>query len=911
MGRDRRTPRIVSAEIVKLGRRTLARVFKTSVREEVEEELDFHLEKRTREYQDMGMSRKEARRVAEARFGDLPRVVSDLEGIGKRRDEVMARQEWWGESMGDIRYAIRQLRRSPGFAVVAVMTLALGIGANTAVFSVINGVLLKPLPYEAPEELVSVTSAFPSMDFDRFWISPPEYFELREWNRVFADIGGYRTGTASIETDDRPLRIPSAVASWSFFPTMGVGAALGRTFTEDEDLPGATPVALISDGLWRRAFGRDSGVIGKTVRLNGVASTIVGVMPAGFDVEDAGVDVWTPLQIDPNDHVNRRGNHFLNLVARLENGRTLGQAQADLDRLEVRWEEEFPATHRPSAESHPFRATDFRTDVLGDVRPAMMLLLGAVVFVLLIACANVANLLLARSETRSQELAVRVAMGAGQGRLVRQLLTEGMTLALLGGTLGLAFGHYALQGLLRVNPDGVPRVEEIGLDGSVVLFTGGVSIVTGLLFGLAPLVNTTLARVGSRLKEGGTRTTRSSAGQAARRLLVIGEVALAVILLTGSGLMLRSMAALQDVDLGFQTENLLTMQVNLPAADYPTPVDVGAFFTTALDRIRALPGVVTATAMSGLPPLRTLAANDTGFEGVEQTADGPPHNVDYWTAIDADYAETMGIQILEGRGFEPADALAETPAMLVNERLARTFYPGQSPVGRRISPGGGSEPTWFTVLGVVADMKQAGVNNEAGTELFFYSPQISQSGAFAYRTHNFLIRTDRNPLGLSAAVRGLLGEIDSSLPVSDVQTMEQNVTTSMAQPRFMTLLLSLFAGVALMLAAIGTYGVMSYSVAERNREIGIRMAMGAESSSVLGMVLKQGGALAGLGLVIGVAGSFGLTRFLGAQLYEVSATDLGAFVIAPLFLALVAVAACYFPARRATRVDPVTALQAD
>ena len=349
------------------------------------------------------------------------------------------------------------------------------------------------------------------------------------------------------------------------------------------------------------------------------------------------------------------------------------------------------------------------------------------------------------------------------------------------------------------------------------------------------------------------------------------------------------------------------MEVSLPAADYPTPVDVGAFFTTALERIRALPGVVSATAMSGLPPLRTLNANDTEFEDVERTEEEPPHNVDYWTAIDADYAETMGIRILDGRGFEPADALAETPVMLVNERLARRFYPDQTPVGRRIRPG----PAWFTIIGVVGDMKQAGVNREAGTELFFYSPQLHRTDGFAYRTQNFLIRTERNPLGLAEPVRRLLGEIDAALPISDVQTMEQNLATSLAQPRFMTLLLSLFAAVALLLAAIGTYGVMSYSVVERKREIGIRMAMGADSSSVLGMVLKQGAVLAGLGLVIGVAGAFGLTRFLTTQLYEVGATDPGAFVIAPLFLALVAAAACYLPARRATRVDPVTALRED
>ena len=912
MGREGKERRFISAEILRLGRRTVGRVFKTPVSEEVEDELAHHLEMRTRELQTKGLSREEARRVAEARFGDLAQVAANLEGIGKRRDEEMARQEWWGETTRDVRYAFRQLRRSPGFAVVAVLTLALGIGANTAVFSVIDGVLLEPLPYDTPAELVSVTSAFPSMDFNRFWISPPEYFELREWNQSFSDIGGYRTGTSSMETYDRPLRIPSAVASWSFFPTMGVDAAIGRTFSAEEDLPGATPVALISDGLWRRAFGQDEEVLGQVVRIDGVASTIVGVMPPGFDIEDAGVDVWTPLQIDPNDHVNRRGNHFLNLIGRLANGTTLEQAQAELDRLEVRWDAEYEGTHTPHPEFHPFRATDFQTDVVGDVRPAMLLLLGAVAFVLLIACANVANLLLARSETRSKEVAVRVAMGAGRNRLMRQLLTEGMTLAIVGGALGLAVGHYTLRGLLRVNPDGVPRVDEIGLDGTVVLFTGGVAILTGLLFGLAPLINTTLARVGSTLKEGGSRTTRGSAGLRARRLLVVAEVALAVMLLTGSGLMLRSMAALREVDLGFDVENLLTMQVSLPAADYADPTDVGAFFTNALERIRAVPGVLTATAMSGLPPLRTLNANDTEFEGVERTEDGPPHNVDYWTAIDTDYAETMGIRILEGRGFDLADAQAETPVMLVNERLAATFYSGETPVGRRIRPpGSDADAPWFTVLGVVADMKQAGVNNEAGTELFFYSPQISQSGAFAYRTQTFIVRAERNPLGLSTAVRGILGELDSSLPVSDVQTMEQNIATSMAQPRFMTLLLSLFAAVALALAAIGTYGVMSYSVAERSREIGIRMAMGAKGSSVLGMVMKQGGGLAVLGLVIGVAGSYGLSRFLSSQLFEVSATDPGTFLLAPLFLASVALAACYIPARRATHVDPVTALRED
>lgn len=821
----------------------------------------------------------------------------------------MADLDWAGAVARDVHYGLRQLRRSPGFATVAVLTLALGIGANTAVFSVIDGVLIEPLPYDAPEELVSVTSAFPTQDFDRFWISPPEYFELREWNEVFAEVGGYRTGSASIETFDRPLRVPSAVASWTFFPTMGVQPVLGRTFTEEEDLPGAPPVAVISDGLWRRAFGADPGVLDRTVRVNGVATSIIGVVAAGFDIEDANVDVWRPLNIDPNDHVNRRANHFLNLVARLRDGVTMDRAQADLDRLEVRSSEEFGDVHGLDPDFHPLAVSSFSEDVVGDVRSEMMLLMGSVVFVLLIACANVANLLLARSETRSKEMAVRVAMGAGRTRLVRQLLTEGITLALIGGALGIVFGHYALRGLLSVNPDGVPRAQEIGLDGTVVLFTGGVAILTGLFFGLAPLINTTLERVGGTLKEAGSRTTRGTGAVRARRLLVVTEVALAVVLLTSSGLLLRSMAELRRVDLGFDVDDLLTMEVSLPEADYPDPADVGAYYTAALDRIRALPGVASATAMSGLPPLRTLNANDTEFEGVERRPEGPPHNVDYWTAVDSDYAETMGIEIVEGRGFATSDALAETPVMLVNRRLARTFYPGQSPLGRRVRPPG--DAPWFTIVGVVADMKQAGVNNEAGTELFFYSPQISQSGALAYRTQSFLVRTLRDPLSMTGPVTAILSELDPGLPVSNIQSMQQNVAASLSQPRFMTLLLSLFAAVALVLAGIGTYGVMSYSVAERQREIGIRLAMGAERGSVLSLVLKQGGALTATGLTIGVVGSLVLTRLLASQLYEVSATDVRAFVLAPLFLAAVSLAACYLPARRATGVDPVSALRED
>ena len=811
----------------------------------------------------------------------------------------------------DVRQTFRQLRRAPGFAVVVILTLAVGIGATSAVFSVVNGVLLRPLPYEEPEELVDVSTAFPTLGFEEFWMSPPEFYELREWNQVFDEVGGFRVGSASVETYDRPLRVTSAIATWSLFPTLGVEAALGRVFVEEEDRIGAEPVVVISDGLWDRGFGGDPAVLGRTIRVDGLASTVVGVLPPEFDLQDAGVDVLIPAnraqEIDPRDHVNRRGNHFFEVVARMHDGITLEEARVDLDRMEGRWEREYGSGHAVTAELHPMRAQPLRDDILGDARPALLLLLGAVGFVLLIACANVGSLLLARSERRSREVAVRVAMGADRGRLVRQLLTEGLTLGLLGGIGGLILSQLALDAVLQVNPDPVARADEIRIDGAVLAFTTLVSLGTGLLFGLAPLMGTSLSRLSSVLKEGGTRTTRGVTAVGARQALVVAEVALAVVLLTGGGLMLRSLAALQEVDTGFRSDGLLTGQVSLPEADYPNPADVGRFYDEFLDRVRGLPGVTSASATSALPPAQTLNANDTQFEGVPVTADGPPHNVDYWTAIEDGYLETLEIEVLEGRGFEPRDALAETPVMLVNRRLADTFYPGGSPLGRRIRPPGSD--TWFTVVGIVEDTKQSGIAAEPGTELFFYHPQLTRAGLFSYRTMNPVLRVEGNPLALAPAVERIVRELDPALPLSSVQTMQERVGRSLAQPRFLTLLLGIFAAIALVLAAVGTYAVVSYSVAERSREIGIRMAMGARSENVLAMVIRQGGGMAGLGLGLGILGAFGLTRLLGSQLYQVSSSDPGTFVAAPLFLGAVALAACFLPARRATRVDPVTALR--
>jgi len=811
----------------------------------------------------------------------------------------------------DVHYALRQLGRNPAFAGAAIITLAVGIGANSAVFSVVNGVLLEPLPYESPDELVTVNTAFPSMGFDQFWLSPPEYYELREWNRVFEDVGAYRVDNASVETLDRPLRVPSAVASWTLFTTLGVRAELGRTFLEEEDRNGAEPTAIISHGLWQRGFGGDPGIIGSTVRITGQNRTVVGVLPEGFDIEDAGVDVWRPVnqvqQVDPSDHANRRGNHFMNVVARVRDGVGPELVRQDLDRLQQRWLEEYGEAHAISAENHPIVASDFRGELVGDVRPALFLLMGAVSFVLLIACANVANLLLARAESRSGEVAVRVAMGAGRGRMTRQLITEGVALALVGAALGLLLARVGTRLLLGVDPDAVPRMEAIGLDGRVVAFTAVIATATGVLFGLAPLLGATMQRVGATLKQGGTRATRGSAGARTRRALVVAEVAFAVVLLVGSGLMLRSIDALRDVDLGFDEDDVLTMTLSLPQGDYPEAASVGDFFAELLARVRALPGVVSASATSGLPPTQQLVANDTEFEGVPMRANGPVHNVDYYTAIEDGYLAALRIPVVEGRDFEPADALAESRVVLINERIAETFYPGESPLGRRIQPSG--PDVWFTIVGVVGNVNQAGITVPPSTELFFYNPQAARAGANVQRTLSLVVRAEREPLALAPAVERIVRELDPALPVANVQTLEQNVAGAMAQPRFLTLLLATFAAVALLLASVGTYGVMAHTVAERTREIGIRMAMGAEPESVRALVLRQGAALAGAGLALGVVGALGLTRFLESQLYEVGPTDLGTFLAVPAVLAAVALLACYVPARRATRVEPVEALR--
>ncbi len=802
----------------------------------------------------------------------------------------------------DVAYALRMLRKSPGFTAVALLTLALGIGANSAIFSVVNGVLLQPLPYANSDRLVYVYSQFPTMDFNEFWVSPPEYRELQQRTRTLSSIGAWRTTRVNIAGTENPQRVTAAYVTSEFFTTLGVNPVMGRAFNHQEDMDDAD-VVVISHGLWQRMFGSDPSVVGGTVDVNGRLATVTGVMPEGFDIEDAGVDVWVPTGV-PEAPTNR-SSHWMRLVARMNPGVTLDQARADLNELVATWEDVVPEGHVPNPEGHPFGMTSLQEEMVGGVQTALLILLAAVGLVLLIAVANVGNLLLARSEGRRREVAVRMAIGAGRGRLVRQFLTESLILALIGGVLGLGLGWAGLQVMLAVSPDSIPRIGEIRLSGVVVLFTAGVSLLAGVLFGLAPLLHVAADRVAGALREGGQRATVGAPRQRIRRAFVVAEMALAVMLVVGAGLLIRSLDALQQVDPGFDPDGLLTFQLYLPEARYDDASSAGAFYATLLQRLEALPGVSHAAAMSGLPPLRDMDANDTDFEGVEQTADRP-FNVDYYQTVQGDYLETMGIRLIEGRGFQAGDDGQGTPVVLINETLARIYYPDQDPIGRRVQPSGA--PFWMTIVGVVEDVKQGGLEAPTGTQLYFNNPQVAAAGV-PQRTMNVVMRTDRPLSAMAGEVRRTVAELDPALPLAHFQTMEQNLAEVTSRPRFLTSLLGVFAALALLLAAVGTYGVMSYAVAERSHEIGIRMAMGARTGSVLGLIMSSGLTLAGVGLVLGMLGAVAASRVMESLLFGVSATDVTTYVAAPVVLALVAVAACFIPAWRAARTDPARVLR--
>ncbi|HET7220597.1 MAG TPA: ABC transporter permease [Vicinamibacterales bacterium] len=809
--------------------------------------------------------------------------------------------------MQDLRYAFRNLRKSPGYAAVTVLTLALGIGANTAIFSVVNGVVLKPLPYPNPDRLVFITSQFPGLGFDQFWVSAPEYVEFADANKSFEHVGAYRAGAVNLGTQDQPRRMNSAVVTSELMPALGVSPLRGRSFTREDTLPGAEDVAILSSELWQTAFAGDEAIVGRVVAIDGAPTRIVGIMPPGYDIHDQHVQVWLPLTLDPANPGNR-GGHFLYLVGRLREGVSLSQAKADAETLMQKWPQKTAGGHVPNTKGHRLRFDPLKDDMLGGLRAALWVLQGAVGFVLLIACANLANLLLARAESRQREFAIRSALGAGRWRLLRQFLTEGILLACVGGALGATLGFAGLKAMLAANPDSLPRAAEIALDPAVLAFTVLVSIGTGAVFGLAPLLHLRERVVTMALKESGQRSTAGAARTWVRRGLVMAEVALAVVLVIGAGLLLRSFWNLMNVDAGFNRSRLVTFGLVLPATTYREPQSVVDFFARLESQLASIPGVQSAAAMQGLPPQRLVNANDTDIDGYTAPPEGPAENIDYYQYGTVGYLTTMGIPVIAGRDFSAGDA-GGPPVVLVNETLARTFFGDQSALGRRLKPGSNAQRPWFTIVGVVRDVKQGGVDKKTGTEVYFLADQAPRALSFAPRNMNFVVRSSLPYEALAGNIRRVVSQMDPTLPVVRMRTMDDVFAETISRPRFLAQLLGIFAGLALALAAIGTYGILSYSVSERRKEIGIHMAMGATEGRVLAMILGQGMRLAAVGLAAGVGASFLLTRLLQAQLFNVRPSDPLTVVAVVFVIGVVALLACYIPASRATRVDPMVVLR--
>ena len=787
--------------------------------------------------------------------------------------------------------------------------VALGVGANTAVFTVVYGALFAPLPYRAPNELVRVATQFPTMGFDRFWISAPEYLEYREWSSSFAESGVFNAGMASVHGEEAPFRAQEAAITASLFRTLGISAALGRVFSDEEDRPGAEPVVVLSDGLWRRAFAADPAALGSRLRVDGVPRTVIGVLPPGVDLLDERIEVWTPLAFDL-ENLPGRGSHNYTMVARLAAGASIGSARAELGTLLERWRSESQDTHAPHPDFHPVILIGLHEEVVGDQATRLIALLALSGLLLLAACANLANLILGRAEGRRGEMALRAALGSGRAGAARPFVGEGALLAGVGGGLGVLLAHAGVGALLAAYPSGIPRAGEIGISGPVLLFALGAAALTGIVSGVAPAIRVATGRQEARLLQGlhaGLRATPRR--RWLRPGLVALEVSLSVASLIACLLLARSVFAIRATDPGFAPEGLTAFQTYLPESDYPGAADQLALLGRLKTAISAIPGIESVTYMSGLPPRRRLNANDTDLEGVPEGEGHPAHNMDYWQFAGSDYFGTMGIALLDGRAFTAADDGGATAVAIVNATAAELFWPGQTPVGRRLRPPAGPEVAWFTIIGVAEDVKQGGLESETGTEVYFHYPQVATAVGFAPRTVNVVIESELPLEALAAPVREATHRLDPALPVDGYRTMDTVLADSVAGPRFVALLLVLFAGLSVSLAVIGVFSVVSAFVGERTAEMGVRMAFGAQPSDLTRLVLGEGLRLAGVGLALGLVAAFLASRALESLLFGVGAADPVSYASAILIVSAATLLACLVPARRAGRTQPVAALR--
>lgn len=883
----------------RIKRRWRALFHKDDLERELEAELRFHLERDAAQNLESGMSAEEAHYAALKSFGGMEQAKEECrDARGSRLIE-----ELWQ----DLRYGARNLRKHRGFSLIAILTLALGIGANTAIFSVVNATLLRPLPYQKPDQLVMAWGTNPG-GFGwrgKSGFSAPGFRDYQQQNHVFEHMATFNSVDFTLVGADNPEPIRGGMVTAEFFDVLAVQPVLGRAFVPDDAQSGRDHVVMLNYSLWQRRFGSDQHIVGQTIRLDGTPYTVIGVLPKGFDFTIPEYfesrDLWFPAVLPQED--SERGHKYLSVVARLKPEVTLPGAEQDMGIISARLAQAYPGTMT----GFGVKLVPLHEQFVADIRLVLLLLFGAVGFVLLIACANVANLQLARGSTRQKEIAIRTALGASRGRMLRQLLTESMLLAVIGGTLGLLLALWGINLLMKLGPAGIPHGTMVTVDFTVLGYCLVVSLFTGILFGLAPALQSTPAELSDPLKMGGRNSAARAGGLRLRRLLTVCEVALSLILLIGAGLLIRSFAGLLQVNPGFETRNILTVRFDLPKYSWPDESRQSAFYAEVLERVKALPGVTAAGVTDELPPKMGGHSRTFAIEGR-----GPIDEPDQSLAVQdrlvsADYFRVMGIPLISGRAFSDSDLGSAPPVALINQDFARRFFPGENPIGKHLEFGSANQ--WITILGIAGDVRGFGLDKQPKSEIYLPYQQQSLLASNRLPHMHLVVRTAGDPNALAAAVLQSVREVDKDLPRPKVRTMETVLAASIAERRSNMLLLGVFAVIALLLTGVGIYGVISYSVAQRTQEIGVRIALGAQSRDVMTLVMRNGMSLVLMGIVIGLAGSFALTRWMASLLFQISTTDYLTFTMTALLLTAIALLACWVPARRATKVDPLIALK--
>jgi putative ABC transport system permease protein len=860
--------------------------------QELDEELRYHLESKAQEYIARGMSLDDARRTA----------LIELGGVEQTKEACRDQRgmNWIEILVQDLRYGLRQLRRRPTFTTIAILTLALGVGANTAIFCVLNAVLLRPLPYESSSDLVWLTNYLPRLQ-DHI-VGTPDFVTWRSQNHSLSKLAAFEEGDVNLTGGINPERIHSAYITASLFPLLEIRPELGRGLRDEENVPGAPPVVILSHGLWQRRFGASSSTVGSMLVLDGTPHEVVGVMPASFVFPNGGLapDILVPLSLPEHLDMASKSIEIVSVIGRLRRGISINQAGADLSTIQQRFVTTYPPAFKNMAAGIETQVISLHEHLVGEVRHTLLLLLAAALFLLLVASVNTANLQLAKATSQSRELSVRLALGASRSRLTRQVLTESLLVTLCGGATGTLVTFLAIEFLHKLEPQDLPHFNKIGIDSWVLAFGFTIAILSGLISCLAPALLVSAGRLNDILKESSRTLTDVPAVRRVRNLLVVSEISLAMILLIGSGLFIRTFLALSHVNPGFDSHNLLTLRISLPEAKYPNIGAQRAFFEQLADQVKALPGNLRVGAVSQLPLDIENLSGSVVFEGQPTPPRGMRPSVPILTAT-TDYFPAMGIPVVLGRCFEPSDTPDTPGVVLVNQAFVRKFFSFEDPIGKRIQLGGGD--SWMTVVGVVGDVRRLGLQTEPAPEVFNdfrQNPRLEMA---------LVVRSAENSISLTSSVRQEVLSLDKEQPVFDIATMERRLAHSIASEKFKMWLLSSFGTVALVLAVIGIYGIVSFQVVQRTHEIGVRMALGAEYRDVLRLVIRRGAMLTLLGITIGTVAALVLTRFLSTMLFGVRPNDMTTFVAASVVLGAAAFLASYVPAHRATRVDPMAALR--